>query len=327
MPSELYSIEEITEDKISEWNALCRKSKQYTIFMRDDYLAAIGYCSKKYVVYRKNSICAGLCIPINNKTGKVEGLVPYAPYQGLLYSSSEDKYSDYHTNLEATEVLLDYLYGSHQFESIQFSNSIYIKDIRPILWHHYHQPEKGMYDVGVRYTGMMIIDDETDIEQGLSKGRKLDYKYSTERYGLVLEKSQDIKPFLALYEKTFSRQGIDLSTNDYDQIKGLLRLLLGSGEGELYYAINPDGVCIDATFIVYEGDRAYYLYGANDPEFRKCGGGTLLLLEQLKKMKDRGIKSFDFIGINSPYRGDYKLSFGCEVVPYYYCKVMYWAYK
>lgn len=323
MSSELYSITEIKDNNVSEWVSLCHKSKQYTIFMRDDYLDAVGYESKKYIIYRKRVAYMGLCIPVNKKNGKIEGLVPYAPYQGLIYANSNDSYSDYHNNLEATEILLDYLYDCYKFDSIQFSNSVYVNDVRPVLWHHYHEPEKGMYDVVVRYTGIMEMDDKRDIEQGLSKGRKLDYRYSKERYGLIIEKSLDIEPFLGLYDKTFSRQGIELSINDFGQIKGLLNLLLGSGEGELYYAINPDGVRVDATFIVYEGDRAYYLYGANDPEYRKCGGGTLLLLEQLKCMNDRGIKHFDFIGINSPYRGDYKLSFGCKVVPYYYCKVRY----
>ena len=323
MGNDVYTVTEVDEENKQDWIELYVNSKQHTIFMRDDYLDLVGYEAKKYMVYRKKRAIAGLCIPICKETGGSSFIVPYAPYQGLLFAKSNDEYHDYRINLDAVSVLMDYLYEGTDFDSIGFSNTVYVKDMRGIQWHHYHKPELGMYDINMRYTCSIELDDSFHVQQRMSKGRKLDYRYSEERYGLTYNKSSDIAPFLELYYKTFARQGIGLKNECLDQVTGLVKHLLNSGEGELYYAVEQSGKYIDSTFIVYDIDQAYYLFGANDPEYRKYGGGTLLLVEQIKRMSDRGVHNFDFIGINSPQRGDYKLSFGGKVIPYYTCSVNY----
>lgn len=323
MDRDLYHVEAVDSSNMVHWDELYSKSRQHTLFMRDDYLSIIGYDTRKYLVYRKDRVCAGICLPIEKGSGKSRTVVPYAPYQGLLFAQSDDSYADYHNNLEATDFLLDYLYESKEYDSIGFSNSVSVKDVRAIQWHHYHKPELGMYNIQIRYTSIANVKDSLSIEKGLSKGRKLDYKYSKERYGLSCIYSDNLKAFMGLYVKTFERQGISLSCNDVMIVENLVKLLIKTGEGELCYAVDSQGRELDASFLVYDGECAYYLFGANDPEYRKYGGGTLLLVDQMKCMSEKGISKFDFIGINSPQRGDYKLSYGGVIVPYYVCSVQY----
>ena len=74
---------------------------------------------------------------------------------------------------------------------------------------------------------------------------------------------------------------------------------------------------ISAVLILFDKETAYYLIAGNDPEYRNTGAGTALLLESILEAKRRDLKSFDFIGVNSPQRGEFKLGCGGELRPYF----------
>jgi hypothetical protein len=56
---------------------------------------------------------------------------------------------------------------------------------------------------------------------------------------------------------------------------------------------------------------------ANHPEFRKTGCGTYLMIENIRRWQRKGLAAVDFVGINSPNRGDFKTSFNAVPVPYF----------
>lgn len=315
-----YEVKKVLVEN-DDWNYILQTSIQATPFCRKDVLDAVGFYPENYIVYKNGKPYMGFCLPINQKTGCAE-LPDFAVYQGFLYLYSDENYPNYHNNLEATDFLLNYLYDNKEREVIIFTNSCYVKDIRSVQWHHYHERQKGMYDIEINYTGMIDADDFS-LEKDFSKGRKLDYRYSTERYGVTTYCSNDITDFMVLYDKTFRKQDIILTDDKLNKVKKLVNVCVEKGIGKLWYAKDSDGNNIDAIFIITEHDRSYYMFGANDPDARKKGGGTLLLAERLLAMKDEGIQCFDFIGINSPYRGDFKLSFGAKIKPYYICSVDY----
>lgn len=317
---ELYHVEPVNEKSQSDWMSLVVQSPQSTPFLRSDILAASGFLAERYLVYRRGDIYMGICIPIEKASGEAKD-VPFAPYQGLLYMHSCDNYTDYHNNLEATDVLLEYLYENGKQRRIRFSNSCTVRDLRSVQWHHYHEPEKGVYNIEINYTA--IFPEKSEFVNSVSKGRKLDYKYSKERYGISTFCSECITDFMNLYEKTFMCQGIYLTHKVLEQVETIIRTGFKSGIGKLWYAKDENGSSIDAIYVLSEYGKSYYLFGANAPDFKKKGGGTLLLMEQLMSMKDNGIKTFDFVGVNSPHRGDFKLSFGGKIEPYYICTVDY----
>ena len=61
----------------------------------------------------------------------------------------------------------------------------------------------------------------------------------------------------------------------------------------------------------------YYQFGANDPDYRSSGASAHLMFETICMLAKRGIELIDFVGVNSPSRGDYKLSFNPTLKPYY----------
>jgi lipid II:glycine glycyltransferase (peptidoglycan interpeptide bridge formation enzyme) len=70
------------------------------------------------------------------------------------------------------------------------------------------------------------------------------------------------------------------------------------------------------AFFVTDSKCAYYLFGANDPELREANASSKLLIDNIVIFADQGLEKFDFVGVNSPQRGDFKLSFNAELIPY-----------
>jgi hypothetical protein len=72
-----------------------------------------------------------------------------------------------------------------------------------------------------------------------------------------------------------------------------------------------------AVYFIHDQRTTYYLVAANDPAFRSTGLSTLLFLRGAESGIERGNVALDVVGMNSPGRGDFKASFGAEVVPYF----------
>ena len=68
---------------------------------------------------------------------------------------------------------------------------------------------------------------------------------------------------------------------------------------------------IAGTLFYYHKNTAYYAFSVSDPNYKKKLSCTApLILEQIKYSFKNKIKIVDFLGINSPNRGDFKESFG-----------------
>lgn len=311
---ELYTVKKIDDEHDEIWNKLANNSLQFTPFHREIYLNAVGFHGIRFVVLKKTKVIAGLLLAMDKD--EMQQVPPYAPYQGILFQETSNSYKNQQEQLEAITVLLEEI--EKERKQFCFSNHFSVVDMRPCLWHHYHEPESGLYEIGVQYTAIKNLT-ESDIESDLSKGRKLDYKYSSDRYTLRYEKSKDFAAFFNLYKKTFERQDITLNSSDFNSVNNIIKVTQ-SDNGLLRYAVDTLGNKISAIYVLINKEYAYYLFGANDPEFRKLGGNTFLLINVIKELKEQGVKYFDFVGVNSPNRGDYKLSFGAELKPYYICK-------
>ena len=309
----MYSVIKIGNENEEQWLALIMHSEQFTPFHREEYLNAVGFRGERYVVKKKDRIVAGILLAIND-IGEQE-MPPFAPHQGILFFEKGDKYGIKKEQLEAVSVLLEEL--DEDYHRICFANHFSVTDVRACLWHHYHEPEKGLYDIHMRYTAVKDISKLT--MESFSNRRLRDYRCSIKKYNLKYKGSKEMDSFFELYQSTFQRQGILLTDYEIDSVRRIMAFSLGRC-GFLRYAVMPDGKKIDAIYILVEGDTAYYIFGANHPDYRKCGGGTFLLIEAMKELFERGVRYFDFVGINSPLRGDFKLSFGAEIKPYYICK-------
>ncbi|MDR3348870.1 MAG: GNAT family N-acetyltransferase [Acidaminococcales bacterium] len=321
-------MEEIMVEPVAaddpRWQYLCANSLESTPFSSDGYLAAVGFAGEKFVAARGGKILGGLCLPVN-ASGVSGGTVPYAPYNGFLFlppREGERAYKRYKDRLAATTALVGHV--SEKREKICFSCHYNVTDMRGVSWYNYDAPGNGKYDIGIAYTAVKDVSGFAEIFSGLGDNRKYSYRQNAGRYALSYEAAEgcgDIGDFLLLYRLTFERQGVELDGGIMLLTERLLRFVLESGQAVLRYAQTAEGKRISAIVMLYDKNSAYYLFGANHPDYRFYNAGTFLIIESMKLAHGMGLKKFDFVGVNSPLRGDFKLSFGGELMPYYIAKL------
>ena len=83
--------------------------------------------------------------------------------------------------------------------------------------------------------------------------------------------------------------------------------------GELIMAFDEQGTPLSGGLFLNDDRCCYYAFGASDPDFRPIGAGTLVVLEAIQRAWKRGLSQFDFCGVNSPKRGDFKASFNAAL--------------
>jgi CelD/BcsL family acetyltransferase involved in cellulose biosynthesis len=150
--------------------------------------------------------------------------------------------------------------------------------------------------------------------------RRQEFKKNTAR----IYKTNEIDIFLTLYREMFLRQGITVDESAIELIRKICLSALDGGYGRFCKA-QVDGEIHAMTFFLFDENFAYYLFAANNPVHRSSGSATALMFDNINWAAKKGLKAVDFVGVNSPNRGDFKISFNSYLKPYYEIKLS--AYK
>lgn len=304
------SFEQISR---SEWADFHHSSPQKSIFSSVEYLEALGSNIVFFLVRSGQEKIAGFPVlssgqSIEVPSFSVDAGIHYAPFNGLKdHSKSEIR-------CKINEVLAVELCGG--YENVAFNNHPSVIDLRAFDWFNYSSKnQNGGYEVIVRYTSYLSLSSNL-LEDNYNQARRYELKKSLSS-GVVFEPSISIEELDRLHELTFKRQGIQRSQNEINALNQITLKMLSAGTGKMYFC-RISGQIVSACFWLLGEGIAHYLFGANDPDFRKTGSGTLCLNNSIKDIYEReGIKKFDFVGINSPSRGNYKLSYGGSIIPYF----------
>lgn len=187
-------------------------------------------------------------------------------------------------------------------------------DLRPFNWHAHSDLSAAKFLVNTRYTAYLNLVDFTLDEYLMSirSVRRQEYK---KNITLSYEDDQ-IDNFLENYKNTFSRQGIAISEANLGLVESITRAALDNHSGMLKkIVINNESA--SSTLFLHNENIGYYLFGANNPLYRSTGASTALMIRNIEELSKRGCKTLDFVGVNSPNRGDYKLSFNGVLRPYF----------
>jgi lipid II:glycine glycyltransferase (peptidoglycan interpeptide bridge formation enzyme) len=181
------------------------------------------------------------------------------------------------------------------------------------LWHNYGLEGKPKFEVKYRYTGHVHLQnfELTEFLTTVRTARRQEYKKSQ----VQIQQSDDLQLFLSLYQQTFERQGLIIDATTLGLVQRICEQSMAHGYGYLSSAVLDDRTA-SMAFFVYDSRCSYYLFGANDPAMREANASSKLLLDNIALSAQKGLQIFDFVGVNSPQRGDFKLSFNAELVPY-----------
>jgi lipid II:glycine glycyltransferase (peptidoglycan interpeptide bridge formation enzyme) len=133
---------------------------------------------------------------------------------------------------------------------------------------------------------------------------------------ITINPNVDLKTFENLYRLTFERQNISPPSSQIEIIKKVAAQVMISDCGFIIAARSPAGAVASVMLILIDCKCGYNLVMANNPEFRDLGANTRLVIEAIERCQRLGIREFDFVGINSLQRGDFKLSFSAKPKQY-----------
>lgn len=305
-------------DNKTKWDEFVRSSPQGNVFCTSGFLDSLG---KEYELVGlvdggAPSICA---ILIKDAGIPIRAPHPFTMYQSVLFPEAHSA-MPFHKRAKREVGLLESFVAllAAQYRRISFCLHHTFADLRGFQWFHYHEPEKGLFKVDLRYTGLIDLSIFPDFEsylQSIRSTRRNEYR-RTISSDMVVEESNDLGTLERLHELTFARQGLQRD-HDSSLVRQITEAALQRNCGRMLLCRNRDGIACSATVFLHDDRCGYYLIGANDPEHRKSCAGVYLLFENIRWCMSAGLSQVDMVGINSPNRGDFKTSFNARPVPYF----------
>jgi CelD/BcsL family acetyltransferase involved in cellulose biosynthesis len=305
----------LPSNDVAEWSELLAASPQGSIFSDARYMQSLAAPHTCYIARTPHGeALAGVAVIEDGGEMRVAPF-PFTPYQGVFFGPSvaaQPGHKRVTSELRITKCIINSLIELYGNCSMVLSPAF--ADIRPFLWHNYHAAGAPRFSVENRYTAVLDLSnfDYGNYLKSIRAVRRQEVKKAT----VELSETDEVTLFIDIYAKTFERQGIVVSPQQLDLVRSITASALEHGYGRLTKATNADGVASMSLF-VSDARCAYYLIGANNPEQRHTGASSALMVDNIRAMAEKGMSRLDFVGVNSPNRGDYKLSFNPDIVHYH----------
>jgi hypothetical protein len=304
------------------WDAFAAASPQGSVFVRSWYLRALAAARPDLAVDRWIAEQAGAplagAVILRHGDDPAEAPYPYSPYQSLLLAGRLAGDPPHRAGRAVPQVAGELTEAlAARYTRLSFCLHPSFTDVRGLQWFRYGQPDRVLLDV--RYTALVDLTGFPDFEDYLATvrpTRRNEYRRAAAR-GLRAEPSDDVELLDRLHAATFARQGLSRPEDEGALLRSIARAALAAGAGELLICRAPSGEPASATLFVDDGRTAVYLFGANAPEHRHLDAGAFLVLESVRRARERGLARVDLCGVNSPQRGDFKTSLGGVVTPYF----------
>lgn len=309
----LNTFQLVETDDPTTWDHWVEQSPQGTVFCTSSFLQSLGTPFRLFTVKVNTEIVALLPL-LEDDAGDVIRY-PFTPYQGILFvpRALVPPHRQVVEEFRITEFLIGEL--TTRYKRIYLPLSWRFCDLRPFLWHNYGKANAPHFVVQPRYTALLNLHslDTSIYPQTVRACRRQELRKAG---SLHVSEHTDIEAFLSLYASTFSRQGIDVETKNLQLVRNITTNAIDHGYGRLSACTTADGIGAISLF-VYDKKRAYYLFAANAPALRNTGASTRLMFDNIQEAKRRGLEELDFVGANSPSRGDFKLSFNAQLQLYF----------
>ena len=305
------------------WDSFALSSPDATVFVLSSYLVSTGSRLGLYHCYNANELRAAVAV-VESADGSDAITDDLVIYSGIFFgppTTGQNATQQLSERFEISTFIAVEL--AARYRSISFALAPSIIDIRPFLWFNYGQDE-NRYQIDVRYTSYLSIADFADAGRLESIGtyaaatgaRRQQIRYAR-RDGVLTEEFTDTSLFLDFYQKTMGRQGELVSSEILARMQGLVSGLMRAGMARMFVSRLSDGTAGSIAVYAHDRGRAYYLFGANDPQLRGLSTGTAVLWDAFGELARAGAREIDLEGVNSSRRGWFKLSFGGNLLPYY----------
>ncbi len=300
-----------------EWDKFIKSSPQNNIFSHSWFLKERKREYKFYFILKEQKIISAAIVSLDKNKRPID--TPWVHHG--IYLNDDFKTLKNHkftkNYIDLILFLIDSL--SKKMNLISFNLHPSIQDMRPFQWSVFENKTNLSLSIKINSTAILNINSYKNFEEYLMcirKVRRQEYNKCI-KLGFRLESSKDLAILDKLHDETFQRQG--LKRNDHDKLlcNEIAEKALANNSGELILCRDTNGRYVAGALFLYDEQCSYYLIGATEESERKNSPMTYIILEQIKKYFHNKRMKFDFCGINSPNRGDYKTSFNADIYNYF----------
>lgn len=155
-------------------------------------------------------------------------------------------------------------------------------------------------------TAIDLTQNKESILQNMHKKGRYNIRLA-KKHNLQIKESSDINSFYSILKTTSQRDKFDINPKTFYQ--SMLETLSPTKKAKLFLAYHPDNLKIPIAGILntYIQDTATYYYGASDYQYRKYMAPYLLQWHAICDAKEKGFKTYDFLGIADPNNSKDKL--------------------
>lgn len=320
MSEPIYHLEEAVADE--KWDAFVQKSPSGTLFSLSDYMAATRQAVRLFWCLRGTEKRAAIALT-ESADGLDAILHDFLIYNGLMFAPPANKQNRSQVISEHFEIAVDVAAAlSARYPRLEMALAPQVDDIRPFLWHNYGSAP--CYVADVRYTAYADIrgfaaaqsPEEIPLFAEISYARRQEVRKAIKAQ-VRTEEDDNALALADFYALTMQRQNIAIDPAVHDALHFLAKSLLRKKLARLFISRTAEGEAAAVALFGWDTKRAYYLFGAGDPQYRNTPCGTAVIWDAFRALAQAGHTQVDLEGVNSPKRGWFKMSFGPELVPYY----------
>ncbi len=325
MNLKIYKIKDSEDEK---WDNLVFNSFDSSVFASSFYLKSSNENFDRYFIYKGNQLKAGIYFPINNKEIIKSDLIIYSGI--LFYNDLNQKLvNKLNEKFIITEKIIEFLTLEYKKIDITIFN---IFDLRPFLWKNYQIKESKKFRINIEYTSILNIEElflkkddyNNNLFMNMDNIRQKDIrKANANKNHYIFNKHGKIKPFIKSFKDMMLKNKVKLTTDFIKNMENLLKNLIQSSKANIFELIDKkEKKILYYCVFVYFKNEAYYLFGAGDRNIMTRFSTTYCLWESFKFMSSLGISKINLEGVNSPNRGQYKMSLGGDLKQYYNLKFL-----
>lgn len=294
------------------WDAFVAASPQGSVFSTTPFLESLGGFYELWCWQERGAPQAG-CIVWPQDGGR-----PFNLYQGLLLSADMVSPRGQQRAQRVIAAMLDALMR-RLGRPLRLSLHPRCLDIRGVQWLGFSESPSSV-NIQVRYTGVIRLDGYSSMEKEylsqLRTTRRHEY-LRARRDQLVVLTDRNVSLLDDLHRLSIERQSGSRPDHDAMLLRCIAAGAIERRFGELLICQTPAGRAISALLLLWDTHSGYVLFLGNDPAHRGSGGGTLLMLEAIRRLGERGLSAVDLCGMNSPARSEYKASLEAWAIPYF----------
>lgn len=292
-----------------------RFSPQKNIFCSQEILEFFFEDLDLYTVSKSDKIKSFVYLNKNNENHIISE--PFI-YSGIVnHHKQQMKRSRYNNEVfKLNELIVNEIFSKYQ--KINLNLPLNFVDTRPFLWFNYGKVKEKKFQITPCYTSIIDIDfkNKEEIFNEIDDVKKRDIKKVLSDKDYKVSDKINLTLLRQFYEKTMKKNNGKFDKNAFNKIFDFIEKQNNKGkviQVTTYYLEKP----IYSVLFLNDDTSSCYLYGSGDVRIKNRYAGPLALWKAIEISLDAKLSYVDLEGINSPYRGEYKLNFGGNIQNYY----------